>query len=265
MGKAGGFFGSGNRLLIGLSVALWLVVLTGGWFAYHHLPDFRPIHSLLASTGDRSSSLTVQQKGWALATSAMLTERNEQRHDLLGGSEATAAEVTHWKGTLREWWGVRNRNDLLRTLVSLEMAGHRRRFEKMGATLPSEGNPANDPEHARQIALVRSHYARLGKKSLLGWDYARFVSLCRWGYLVGYLNEDEAWQWIMPKARELQKTFDSWEDLGENYLIGREFWSLEETATHGWRYRAAYQRLLSNPESPWVRFPWTLDLGGAPG
>jgi hypothetical protein len=265
VGKERAFFDTGNRLLVGLSVTLWLVVLTGGWFAYRRLPDLRLIPSSPISAGDRSDSLTAEQKGWALATSAILTEANEQRHDLLAGGRPTAAEVATWKASLREWWGVRNRNDLLRTLVWVEAAGHRRRFEKMGASLPSGSGSDRDPDYARQMALVRTHYARLGKKSLLGWDYGRFVSLCRWGYLVGYLSEDEAWQWIMPKARELQKTFDSWADLGENYLIGREFWSLQETATQGWRYRAAYQRLLTNPDSPWVRIPWTLELGKAGG
>jgi len=250
--------------LIGLSVTLWVLVLTGGgWFAYRHLDRFDPIFTRFpVSTGDTSKSLTVEQKGWALATSAMLTERNQQSHDLLGGTQATAAEVARWKDVLKQWWGVRNRSDLLRTLGWLERAGHRRGFESLGANPSSQSDSGSDPELAHRVEVVRAHYTRLGNKSLLGWDYARFVSLCRWGYLVGYVSEDEAWQWIMPKARELQKTFGSWADLGENYLIGREFWSVEETAIHGWRYRAAYERLLTNPESPWLRFPWDVDLGG---
>ncbi|HET8578986.1 MAG TPA: DUF1266 domain-containing protein [Methylomirabilota bacterium] len=241
------------------------MVLTGGWFAYRHLGQSYPIlvPSFPISTGDTSKSLTAEQKGWALATSAILTERNQESHDLLGGTQATNAEVARLKDTLQQSWGVRSRDDLLRTLVWLEAAGHRRRFESLGANPSSQIDSGSDRELAHQVKVVRTNYARLGRKSLLGWDYGRFVSLCRWGYLVGYLSEDEAWQWIMPKTRKLQKTFDSWADLGENYLIGREFWSLDETAIHGWRYRAAYQRLLTNPESPWVRFPWNLDLGGS--
>lgn len=134
----------------------------------------------------------------------------------------------------------------------------------MGSNLASYTGSGNDPQLAHQVAVVRTHYTRLGKKSLLGWDYTRYVSLCRWGYLVGYLSEDEAWQRIMPKARELQEAFDSWADLGENYLIGREFWSLEETTNYGWLYRTAYQRLLTNPEGPWMRLPWKLDLRSTP-
>jgi hypothetical protein len=70
MGKGDGRFNTGNGLLIGLSVALWLLVLPGAWYAYHHLPEFRPL-PFPAASGDTSKSLTAEQKGWALATSAI--------------------------------------------------------------------------------------------------------------------------------------------------------------------------------------------------
>ena len=116
-------------------------------------------------------------------------------------------------------------------------------------------------ELSHRIQIAKQHYKRLGPKSLLGWDYGRYVFLCRWGYFVGYITEEEAWHRIMPVAAKLQKTFDSWKDLGENYLIGREFWSLSQTKRDGQLYRDAFQRLLSDPASPWNRYPWNLDLG----
>lgn len=64
-----------------------------------------------------------------------------------------------------------------------------------------------------------------GEKSIAAWDYDRYISLCGWGYIAGYLSEEEAWQRIMPAARLLQKTFESWIDLGKNHVVGREFWS----------------------------------------
>ena len=75
--------------------------------------------------------------------------------------------------------------------------------------------------------MAKEYYKKLGEKSLLGWDYGRYICLCRWGYLVGWLNEQEAWEKIMPAAELLQKSFSSWEDLGRNYLIGRLFWSYQ--------------------------------------
>jgi hypothetical protein len=34
-------------------------------------------------------------------------------------------------------------------------------------------------------------------------------------------------------ARTLQRTFASWRELGDNYLIGRQFWSLQQTRDNG--------------------------------
>ena len=78
--------------------------------------------------------------------------------------------------------------------------------------------------------------------------------------MAGYFTEEEAWSRITPAARKLQKTFYSWKDLGQNYLIGREFWSYEETEKNGHLYRDAYQRLLDNPVSPWNIYPWDMEL-----
>jgi len=110
------------------------------------------------------------------------------------------------------------------------------------------------------LTIARTYYAALGKKSLLGWDYARYVSLCRWGYMAGYFTETEAWEKIMPVAGMLQATFDSWTDLGKNYLIGRKFWSRAETKESGERIEAAYEKLISDTESPWNKLAWSLNL-----
>src|SRR2546425_5499790 len=52
------------------------------------------------------------------------------------------------------------------------------------------------------------------------------------------------------RGRKLRQTFDSWGDLGANYLIGRQFWSPALMKRDGQLYRSAYQKLLSDPQSP---------------
>jgi hypothetical protein len=118
------------------------------------------------------------------------------------------------------------------------------------------------PDIAQRLAVVERHAAALGARSILGWDYSRYIALCRWGYAAGYLSEDEAWAHIIRAARLLQSTFGSWRELGENYLVGREFWSPAQQRHSGPIYRAALRRLLEGPESPWTRYAWNLDLGG---
>jgi hypothetical protein len=207
------------------------------------------------------------QKRWALATTGLLTEFNGERHDILGGVELTEEEITRQKRLLSEWWGVDCREDLFFVLDWIEQVGHRRRFEEMGQYMKklqedefrSMLSELAQEDSSSWETVLRSWFW-LGKKSLIGWDFCRYIHLCRKGYFLGYISESEAWNLIMPKARLLQQTFESWKDLGENYLIGREFWSLERTKASGWYFQQAFKKLLESPESPWHTLPWELNL-----
>ena len=211
-----------------------------------------------------------EKKGWALGCAGVLTERNHGRHDSLNPSEINERNIKKEKELLNEWWGINSRNDLFDKLLRLHGEGHREKFDEMGkhVTTLSEEEYGHflqrnmyDQEIAQEIRIAKEYYQKLGSKSILGWDYSRYICLCRWGYLIGYLSEEEAWQFIMEAARILQKTFDSWEDLGRNYLIGRQFWSYKETIEAGHEYDDAFQRLVDMPSSPWNKSPGYLDLG----
>jgi hypothetical protein len=214
---------------------------------------------------------TETQKAWALATSAVLTECNGTRHDLLGEVEPTDAIIIQTKKMMYDAWGIANRQDLFNVLRWIDEKGQRIEFEKLGSLISSL-NPKQyeeflakskkNPEAHNQVLIVNKYYKSLGQKGILGWDYSRLISLCRWGYLVGYLNESEAWSMIMEAARELQQKFGSWKELGENYIIGREFWSYSATKENGKLYLGAFNKLLSDSNSCWNRIPWKTDLTG---
>jgi hypothetical protein len=104
------------------------------------------------------------------------------------------------------------------------------------------------------LTYRNGRYRRCRRSSLVGWDYCRYIMLCRWGYMVGFLTEDEVWRRIMPAARTLQGGFGSWAELGQDYLVGREFWSREETARTGQMYRDIEKWLVRDPRSPWKQF-----------
>jgi hypothetical protein len=218
-------------------------------------------------------TISTPAQGWALAASAMLGEWNGDRHDLLGGAAATESSVQRSQDLLRTAWGVSSRQDLLATLKWLDEEGHRKRFEQLGARLAAltveekqmlTNLRRQDETLDDRVRLLEQYFQRLGTKSLLGWDLTRYIALCRWGYLVGYLNEAEAWALIMPAAQRLQRTFVSWDELGENYLIGRHFWSPDENRQNGHLHRETLRRLLSSADSPWKRYPWNTRLVTAP-
>jgi hypothetical protein len=209
-------------------------------------------------------------EAWALATTAILATYNKYHHDLLAGAERTAENVQRWEHTLVQWWNIHNRAELLEALQRLRQRGHRQAFHLLAAQWNAASSEqreqmraavSQDEQKAQQIAIVEKYAPKLGRKGLLGWDVIRYIMLCRWGYGRGYLTEQEAWRYIMPAARLLQGAFQSWADLGENYLIGRMFWSAADTRRNGQRYQEIYQTLLQDPASPWRQCPWNLSLG----
>lgn len=218
-----------------------------------------------------TAALTQEQKLRAWATCAILTERNHDSHELLGGSFPTSDTVLEQQKLLEKWWGITSREELLQALEWIDQGGHREEFNRMGAALDSlddiqienlKFEMRSDPKVVNKIRVAHMNYKVLEKKSLLGWDYSRYIALCGWGYVAGYLDENEAWEKIMPVARMLQRIFDSWEDVGQNYLIGRQFWSLNETAHGGTEMQRAYEKLCTDPASPWRRYPWEMYMGG---
>ena len=237
------------------------------------------LHSMAGSQQKRAAQKPPAQqvvtgaKAWALGCSAMLMERNHARHDTLAAVEITPENVAAMKQLLRDWWGVNNRKELLEALEWLdEQGGHRKDFDRIGKSIAyitehqfqeRLAQCRYDMDKQQELIIARKYYLQLGDKSIKGWDYTRYVAMCRWGYAAGYIAEDQAWKKIMPVARKLQKTFDSWEELGNNYLIGRQFWSYEQTQASGGLFTAAFDRLMSDAESPWNKYPWNMDLDSA--
>jgi hypothetical protein len=205
-----------------------------------------------------------QQKLWALATCAVFTEMNQQPHDLTGFDQTLKNSIVA-QASLSSGWNIHNRDDLLKTLEWIRTGGHRQKFDEIAKIL-SDDDPKktedlkkqamSDSNFQNRIQVVQTYKDKFGAKSIIAWDFCRYIALCKQGYIVGYLTEDEVWGYIMSAARLLQNTFDSWEDLGENYVTGREFWSQGQGNSARWYY----QKLLKDPESPWEHLPWDFDL-----
>ncbi len=206
---------------------------------------------------------------WALGASAVLIERNHGRHTTLAPAQINERNIANQKKLLSEWWGVESRQDLFDIFRRMDAGMHRTAFDKWAERIDGLDKDQllnlleqykGDKETLNEIIVVKKYYKELGDKSLWGWDYSRDICLCRWGYMAGYITEEEAWKRIMAVARILQSKFDSWEDLARNYLIGRQFWSYKETQDDGYLCEDALMRLLDMPSSPWNKYPWDLPL-----
>lgn len=207
-----------------------------------------------------------------MATAGILTERNNASHSLLGGRKRTPSSVKKLTKSLKKWWGIENRQDFIDTLQWIHDGGHRKEFMEINdkiSEIPSDKLSAvkmymeRDPEKYNKFIVAINYQNELQNKGIFAWDYSRYVSLCGWGFIVGYITEEEAWTKIMPVAKLLQSTFESWSEFGKNFVAGREFWSWSNTQRNGEKTIKAYKKLLESSASPWVNLPWDLELPGA--
>lgn len=206
-------------------------------------------------------------QAWALA---MIFEMNGYRHDLLAGTVATHDGEKTGKRLLADGWDVHSRDELLTRLNWLQFRGHRSEFEQLGRRVDAlseqdfariETVAQSNPQALNQLEITRKNHRVLGQKEILAWDLMRYIAVCRWGYLAGYSSESEAWDRIMPAALKLQQTFASWQNLQSDFLIGREYWSLQQTQLKGSRFQAIYDRFIREPSSPWNANAWDMRLG----
>jgi parallel beta-helix repeat protein len=209
---------------------------------------------------------TAKQKGWALACCAVMAQRDGMRHDLLGSDVRTPETVEAHKQRMSKAWGIADKATLLAKLAAIGDAGYRKDFESEAAPLrlvddagfQKRVDAEKDPERQKHLTLLRNAAQHYEKKSMLGYDLNNYIALCRWGFLVGYLTETEAWDLIMPKAQLLQKTFESFEEVGENYNIGvqlsipdKEFQKDTQTA---------FDEVSKDVASPWHKYIWSEKL-----
>ena len=203
------------------------------------------------------------QQHWALAASAILATFNHESLNTL----AADGSVLGIRRLLQDSWDISNRDDLLKTLDWIDEGGHRKLFSAIGARSASLSTQELaavvsrlSPEDANSVMIAHRYYEKYSVESIVAWDYARYINVCRWGVAAGYISEQEAWPRVMHAAQILQQTFTSWREFGENYLVGREFWSLRQTRIDGSEMRSIYQGLVNSPSSPWNRIPWNLPL-----
>lgn len=163
------------------------------------------------------------------------------------------------RSMLRQWWDVRDRPSLLDQLQRLANEGHRTTFQQAFTQVANltEADIARVPNPAARFVWENRHNFKNG--DLVAWDFARLINVARQGYTAGYINEQEAWQYIAPAARILQSSYSSWHELSDNYMLGWRFW--QNGAPLDAHYIRTFNWLKTDPASPWAQIAWNTPLG----
>jgi len=158
---------------------------------------------------------------WALATSAMLAQHNGRSHETLA---VGINDKRIYIKTLERDWSIKNREDLLKILDSL------------GTDSPDR----------------RVHSA---------WNLCHYIWLVRAGYTVDYLTADESWQKIMPIAQRIQRNYNSWEEVGRDYMVVRQKVDKQDPASaEGYSFIFNLMIRKDDVNSPWNINPWETPL-----
>jgi hypothetical protein len=171
----------------------------------------------------------------------------------------SAGDKEDYRQSLIEWWGISNRQELIRMLDDISQGMHSHEYDAFLEIWhgPAEGVKAfmKEPgEEREKLPLVGGTMDIVGSRSLLAWDFGRGVMLSLLGCKLGYLSAEEALSHAQKFANEIGKRYRSWEDYGLNFLIGRVFWA-EDKESYMAGTEEAFRWLLSR-EGPWSVAPW---------
>jgi len=209
---------------------------------------------------------------WAISLTGIMTEANNSNHNTLHASSLDDRGRNTWHIVLSRDWGITSREELLATIESLESGGNAAAFAEIQDILfrimlaPNENAQREilssvswDQTKINRFNYVYANWPQYYYITIKAWDLGRIISLCRWGYNVGFLSEDEAWELIFYYARMIQGMYGSWQEYGYDYFMGRIFWAsgFRQEASYLERTEPIYERLLNRY---WSWLEWDIDL-----
>lgn len=195
---------------------------------------------------------------YALALPGVWLAQNNGSFSHFGGRPAGPANRDWARDVLTESWGVDGKASLLERLKWLAEQGHSSEWFEWKAKW--EALPPAERETDLRLIHVGMFQGEVGATGLVAWDLVRCINVAGWGFLAGWLTEEEAWDAILPAAQRVQKAYPSWEAFGRAYMVGTAFWSAPRAEQNA----ATAKQLLADPNSPWSTIPWSTPLGGAP-
>lgn len=182
-------------------------------------------------TEDKSVAGNSNLEAWALPMGAMLAQLNNRDVTCFGEGIRSERKVESGRFNLNGW-NIKNREDLITTVLSMTLYGHDASFREMAADVKQR-----TPEERAAISAASDAWPdymweyteyvdeKWGNKGIMAWDLLRMSNLVQWGYTAGYVTYEEALELLTPAAILLNENFSSWDEAYENYLDGYHWWA----------------------------------------
>lgn len=110
-----------------------------------------------------------------------------------------------------------------------------------------------DAQDALIANQLISSWDAITSKDIIAWDIGRAAYLVRVGVEMKYLKADEAWEYLEQAYQRAIRIFQSWEEFGRSYIIGRSFWASYPEERDVLGFCNVIKWLMKHPESPWLK------------
>jgi hypothetical protein len=238
------------------------------------------VYELLPKMPDSPGAPAGKRNGAARATAqpdaASANPRGLERFCFLGPADLSAADLATEREELNRNWGIVDSASCMRTLLSLLDGGARREFDywwdvlaehrllagttseietlaqRLAPNFPHVKKADDSLSLLERLKLARDNWRRLHPGGTAAWDYVRIVQVATTACQVGYLDNGQAWAVILNVGNKAARSFRSWEQVGESFVIGRYL-------HYGVRvpvFDEAIARLRTRSQSPWRTTPW---------
>lgn len=222
----------------------------------------------IAVFGAKRPFASVEQR-WAYAVGAPYHVGHG--HPVDGLPEAVEADGE--RAMLARDWGIDDRASLIEAMNHLGSEGHRHRLalklryyamiwrpavasmrEELRATIREGGDEAEEATaNLWRLDAVQADLQGIRSSSLLAFDAARGIMLARDGLMLGWLEEDEAWAYILDVARDVRRSYASWTAFGDDFVLSRNVWAGNGDPDV---FNTVVALLGRNAASPWRTLAW---------
>jgi len=194
-------------------------------------------------------------EAWALGCSAILAANNGYDPYQFGMFKKNQANAAIASRILSGSWDVYDRDDLVDVMADMLASGHNAEFRKAYIVLSglTASEYADFLEELDDVAYMAELTVALGEKwgdkYIVAWDWFRVIHLAGWGYIAGYIDLQEAYDYMKPAIVLLLMTFSSWDEAVYNYLDGYAWWSTIDVSEPGTEYQyrlGIYEQLKSD-------------------
>lgn len=170
-----------------------------------------------------------------------------------------------------EQWEVSDHESMKQVLDWLIDAGRKEEFSQLQNQLnifsednrqPGIHSLPDDGELKKQAAFTNKYFRRVSPQNIAAFDYAFCIVLSRFGWKVGYLDSEEAYDYMLKAARLAQSSYSSWLEYITAYTIGVQF--VDSAQLKNPQYirvqEPAIIKLLSSRHSPFQKVKWDTKI-----